>query len=201
MDGRSKETVHSNQRSFAPDDLSRQRVGEMLARMTGYLLSVAEDNMPEGLRAKCGASDIVQESLLDAARAFPHYRGDNSQELKRWLRRILYNNIRDLARRYRGTGKRKLAKEQSLASVRPIALAKTQVSPSSHAGRSEVAIKLMESLEQLPDDQRRAIVLRNFDLLSFQQIGDKMDRSAEAARSLWVRAIDALRDKTELSDG
>lgn len=195
------ETVRDDRPAIATDYQSVQPSGELLARMTGYLLSVAEDKIPVDLRAKCAASDIVQESLLEATRTLSHFRGDTPQELKRWLRRILFNNIRDLARRYRGTAKRKLAQEQSLPSILPSTQKGMQSTPSSCAGRREIAVKVLEVLENLPEDQRRAIMLRNFDLLSFQQIGDKMDRSSEAARSLWVRAIDAIRDKMELSDG
>ena len=41
----------------------------------------------------------------------------------------------------------------------------------------------------LPADEQAVILLRHFEFLSFEEIGHRLDRSPEAARKLWGRAI------------
>jgi RNA polymerase sigma-70 factor (ECF subfamily) len=52
---------------------------------------------------------------------------------------------------------------------------------------------MLRAIDRLPDDYRRVIEARSFDGLSFEEVGARLDRSAEAARRLWVRALDRLR--------
>jgi len=48
-------------------------------------------------------------------------------------------------------------------------------------------------LERLPADQKTAILLRSRDHCSFAEIGERMERSADAARKLWFRGVEQLR--------
>ena len=66
------------------------------------------------LAAKDGASDLVQETLLGAYRNIAAFRGRSRAELLAWLRKILRNNVADLRRHYRGTGKRRIGLELSI---------------------------------------------------------------------------------------
>ena len=47
----------------------------------------------------------------------------------------------------------------------------------------------------IKDDYRQVIVLRNLEGLPFKEVAESMERSSGAVRMLWLRAIDALRDK------
>jgi DNA-directed RNA polymerase specialized sigma24 family protein len=51
---------------------------------------------------------------------------------------------------------------------------------------------LYAALDALSADHRRVIVLRNLELRSFVEIGALMNRSADAVRKLWVRALEEL---------
>jgi RNA polymerase sigma-70 factor, ECF subfamily len=59
----------------------------------------------------------------------------------------------------------------------------------------EEAEALRAAVERLPGDYRQVIELRYYRQLAFEQIGDEMGRSPEAARKLWVRAMDCLRQE------
>lgn len=200
MDAPMDSTV-ANQLLLAARDGSPSAAESLLVEMTSYLLSVAEDRVPHDLKVKCAASDVVQESLWEAARVLPQFDGRDVHDLKRWLRRILLNNVRDAARRYRMTDRRKLAQEKHLSSIGPDKLCSTTPSPSACAIRREETIRLIEALETLPEDYRQVIVLRNFELLAFAEIGPRMQRSADAARFLWARAIESVRKKLRPCDG
>jgi len=48
-------------------------------------------------------------------------------------------------------------------------------------------------MSQLSADQQQVITLRNFEQLGFEEIGSRMNRSADAARKLWSRSIETLK--------
>lgn len=171
-------------------------------RVRPYLLLVANQDLDQQLQAKMGASDIVQQTLLDAQRDIVHFRGASEGELLAWLRRILRNDLLQARRCFQGTGKRQLSREvpwegNHPESSSPIDVAANDVSPRSEvAGREEVEA-LENAISQLPSDYRQVLRWRNWEQLSFDEIGRRLGRSAEAARKLWSRAV--LRLERELS--
>src|SRR5436190_6551829 len=93
---------------------SPEALGQVLEACRGYLLVVAQRELAPDLRAKGGASDLVQETFLEAQRDFPQFHGDSEAELRAWLRRLLLNNLANFTRGYRGTGKRQVGREVAL---------------------------------------------------------------------------------------
>src|SRR5881394_3145894 len=68
---------------------SRQAVGQLLDAFRRYLRGLGEAEIHAGLRPKGSASDLVQDTYLDATRSFAQFRGDSRAELWGWLRMIL----------------------------------------------------------------------------------------------------------------
>jgi RNA polymerase sigma-70 factor (ECF subfamily) len=66
------------------------------------------------------------------------------------------------------------------------------VTPQTAAVAQEQETALHHALQALPEDYRRVIEWRNFEGLSFADIGQRLHRSAEAARMLWARAVEQL---------
>src|SRR5262249_35643200 len=85
---------------------SREALGQALETCRNYLLLIAGRQLDSDLHAKGGASDLVQETFLEAQRDFGRFQGSSEGELQAWLRQILLNNVANFTRRYRGTGKR-----------------------------------------------------------------------------------------------
>src|SRR5262249_59741442 len=85
---------------------SRAALGQALESFRDYLLLIAERELAPDLRAKGGASDLVQETFLEAQRDFADFRGDTEAEFRAWLRRLLLHNVANFARHYRDTAKR-----------------------------------------------------------------------------------------------
>ena len=181
---------------------SREALGEALEICRGYLLRVANQGLDADLRAKGGASDLVQETFLEAQRDFRGFQGSSEQELLAWLRQLLLHNVANFSRRYRGTEKRRVGREVEWDGARLAAggnaeLAADMPSPSSEAIAHEQAEKIQRVLERLPADYCRVILLRNQERRPFEEIGQMMGRSAEAARRLWSRAIERLQQELE----
>src|SRR5829696_9456278 len=93
---------------------SPEALGDALEACRAYLLKIAEADLDPALRAKGGASDLVQQTFLEAQRDFGRFAGGSEEELLAWLRQLLRNNLANFARDYRRTGKRRLDRERLL---------------------------------------------------------------------------------------
>jgi len=178
-------------------DGSNDAAGKLIDACRNYLLSIANQELPPVLRAKLGASDLVQDTALEAQRDFAAFEGEQLEQLLGWLRRILLNNAANVSRQYRQTEKRDVARELPLDSRGAEGVMDDQRSPSSLVDSAEERQRVERCLDRLPEDMRAAITLRNRDDLSFCEIGIQLDRSPEAARKLWARAIERLQQELQ----
>ena len=178
--------------------------GKMFERCRHYLLLVADRDLDPGLRGKIGASDLVQQTFLDAEQGFGQFRGQTERELLAWLHRILQNRAGQAVRQYRLAAKRNVRCERSLSGrgdgAGDLQLAADVETPSRHVAAAEELDRLALALSRLPDHYRNVIQLRNTDRKSFEDIGELMNRSAEAVRKLWVRAVEQLRVALDTDD-
>jgi RNA polymerase sigma-70 factor, ECF subfamily len=181
---------------------SPEALGQALEACRGYLLLIARNELGIDLQAKAGASDLVQQTFLEAQCDFGRFHGDSAAELRAWLRRLLLNNLATFARDYRATAKRAVGREVALPSpersgtgaVDPSA---GEPSPSTVAMAHEEAAAVRRLLERLPEDYRLALLLRHLEELPFEEIGRRLNRSANAARKLWARAVEMLQQQWE----
>jgi RNA polymerase sigma-70 factor, ECF subfamily len=181
---------------------SQDALGQALADCRAYLLMIAGRELDRDLHAKAGASDLVQETLLEACRDFDGFHGHTEAELLDWLRKLLLHNLADFRRRYRGTKKRAMAREFVPVSDRSLGDPHLQAiahgsSPSELRIRHEELEAVERALERLPDDYRRVILYRYQDELPFDEVGRRMGRTANAVEKLWLRAIERLRRELE----
>lgn len=171
--------------------------GKLFELCRNYLLLVAERKLESSLQSKIGASDLVQQTFLDAHRAFGDFRGGSEPELLAWLKRILQNHAAEAVRRYLGAAKRDVRAERSLDGDRgdggDSQLAGAAETPSRQMAAAEEVDAVTAALARLPLHYRQVIEWRNNERKPFEQIGAMLDRSSEAARKLWVRAIEQLR--------
>jgi RNA polymerase sigma-70 factor (ECF subfamily) len=175
-------------------------LGQLLELYRGYLAVLARYQIGRRLRGKADASDLIQETFLEAYRDFGQFRGSTEAELVCWLRRILATNLANLVGRYCGTQRRDVRREQALAEeFEPSSgacgggLASPLSSPSHQAARHDQAAQLAGALEQLPGDYRQVLVLRHLEELSFAEVAARMGRSLDSVKNLWARALVRLR--------
>jgi RNA polymerase sigma-70 factor (ECF subfamily) len=182
---------------------SKEAMGELMQVCRQYLLGVANRELETALQAKVGASDLVQETFLDAQRDFPQFHGNTETELLAWFRSILLHNLLGHARQYRNTGKRRLDLEvpiqpgESGLDLSGLLIADA-TSPSNRAIQKEEAEALERALERLPEQYRQVILLKQRERLPLEEIGRLMDRSPDAVRKLWSRAIERLAEELGL---
>jgi RNA polymerase sigma-70 factor (ECF subfamily) len=168
-----------------------------------YLGMVAQTQMEHWLQAKVDASDLVQETMLEAYRDFDRFSGQSEGEWLGWLKRILAHNVADYIRRYRGTAKRQVGREVPLGNAgdetghhnapEPAARIDT---PSRELMRKDNQLRIAAALAQLPADYQEVIRLRNLEKLPFDQVAEQMGRSRPAVQMLWMRALRKLQEIT-----
>jgi RNA polymerase sigma-70 factor (ECF subfamily) len=181
---------------------SPEALGNVLEACKAYLLLIARHELTAELQAKAGASDLVQETFLEAQRDFPQFQGQSADELRAWLRQILRNNLANFVRRYRDTGKRNVSAETPLAGESSSAnwaagLAAREETPSQQLIAQEEARAVQAAVVRLPEDYRQVIVLRIQEGRPFEEVGRLMDRSSSAVRKLFARAVERLQQEIE----
>ena len=174
--------------------------GGLLDLYRNYLRLLARVQIGRRLQGKLDASDLVQDTLLDAHRSFPSFQGNDEPQFVFWLRQILAAKVANLVRHYFGTKGRDVRLEQELAvdldqSSQALGydLAASVSSPSQKAARREQGVLLADALEKLPADYRDVLVLRHIEGLTFPNVARRMDRSQDSVENLWVRALAQLR--------
>src|SRR5260370_14818068 len=109
-------------------------------RFRDYLRLLARLHLGDRLRGKVEASDVVQQTLLEAHQKLDQFRGHSDAELAAWLRRLLACTLADVLRAH-GRARRDVAREQPLAALEASSarleawLAAEQSSPTERAAR------------------------------------------------------------------
>ena len=183
------------------DAESRER---LFALLRSYLGFAARAQLESWLKVKVDASDLVQQTMLEAHRDFDRFQGGSEGQLLAWLRKILLHNVADFVRHYRGTAKRQVRREVPFgnpAASGPLVGAPEPAAPGATPSqeflRRDNELRLVDALEKLPPDYQEVILLRNLQRLPFSEIAEQMGRSRPAVQMLWKRAIDKLRDVME----
>jgi RNA polymerase sigma-70 factor (ECF subfamily) len=137
------------------------------------------------------ALDLSQEVFLRVFRTIHRFRGQSS--LRTWIYRIAINQARN---RHRGWRRRHRADQVSLdehVAAHGDILSLREAPPDRVLAQKELAQRLKDALDRLPFDQRTAIVLREVDGLSYEEIAFSLGVAIGTVKSRLTRARQALR--------
>jgi RNA polymerase sigma-70 factor (ECF subfamily) len=173
---------------------------ELFAKCRNYVGLVARAQVESWMQAKVDASDLVQQTLLEAHRGFTKFEGNTEGEWLAWLKQILAHNAQDFVRRYR-TDKRHAAREVALQTPADGASGSFFRDPpdggqtaSQILLQQEREIELADAIAQLSPDHHEVIMLRNLQRLPFDEVARRMGRSRPAVQMLWMRALHKLEE-------
>jgi RNA polymerase sigma-70 factor (ECF subfamily) len=165
-----------------------------------YLRLLARVQLSPRLQAKVDASDIVQQTLLEAHKCRGQFQGQSEAELLAWLRAILSNVLTATARRL-SAEMRDVARERSfeaeveLSSSRlECMLAADQTSPSEQTIRGEDLMRLAHAITCLPPDQRKVVEMHHLKGMSLADVAALMGRTRPAIGGLLFRGLSKLRE-------
>lgn len=129
--------------------------------------------------------DVTQEIFIAAMKSLSSFRGDS--QFKTWLRTLTNHKVAEFYRRR--------SRKQS-PPIAPLSDA-FGVLEGSTSKAMEERIYIQKALNQLPENYREVILLRFAEDLQFNEIADVMNQNIEATKSLFRRAIAALRSQLD----
>lgn len=142
------------------------------------------------VRDSSEAQDVAQEAFIKAYRALPRFRGDSA--FYTWLYRIAINTAKNYivsqSRRPPSNGVETEVAEQLDAGVR----LQEHATPENFLLEKEIAQTVREAIDDLPDDLRTAITLRELEGLSYEEIANTMSCPVGTVRSRIFRAREAI---------
>jgi RNA polymerase sigma-70 factor (ECF subfamily) len=169
---------------------SEEAVNELFDRYGERLHALVRLRLGARLRRHLESRDIVQNTMMKAFQALDRFEGDESTPLMAWLGRIAENEIRDQADFYEREKRR--SELETPLDGKLGALHAEVTSAVSRLYVKEQMERVERAFESLEPAHRDVIVLRNLEELSFGEIGERLQRTAEASRKLYSRAMASL---------
>jgi RNA polymerase sigma-70 factor (ECF subfamily) len=139
------------------------------------------------------ARDVSQEAFLRAFRALPAFKGQ--AKFSSWLYRIALNLCRDWIRK-----QRRAPVQQIPEGVDPIEMASAGgpiESIEELVARKELSEVVSEAIAQLPEEQRTAIVLKEYHGMTFQEIADLQGCPLSTVKTRLYQGLTVLRRHLE----
>lgn len=138
------------------------------------------------------ALDLSQEVFLRVFRTIHGFRGQSA--LRTWIYRIVVNQARNRQRWWRRRHRaQQISLDEHIRDHGEFPAPGNGGSPDRALGQKQLAEKLRGALERLPFDQKTAIVLREIDGLSYEEIGYSLGIAVGTVKSRLARAREALR--------
>lgn len=155
-------------------------------RVAGLLTRyVARDDIP----------DIVQESFIKAYRSLNSFRGESA--FYTWLYRIAVNTAKNhLTALGRRPPKEDILAEDAESYDSGVQLREADT-PENLVLSEELKRIVFDTIENLPDELRRAITLREIEGLSYEEIAEVMECPVGTVRSRIFRAREAIDEKVQ----
>ena len=143
------------------------------------------------------ALDLSQEVFLRVFRTIHTFRGHSS--LRTWIYRIVVNQARNRQRWWRRRHRsQQVSLDQHIQDHGDLPEVTQGASPDRLLGQKQLAERIRIALERLPFDQKAALVLRELDGLSYEEIGYSLGIAVGTVKSRLARAREGLR--TQLRD-
>lgn len=171
-------------------DRHRQRLRKMVAV-----------RMDERLATRVDPSDVVQETLAEAARKLGDYARHRPLPFYPWLRQLAWNRLVDLHRRHVQARRRSVTREEAQGpplddrSALDLAerLLASDSGPVRRLLRDELRRRVRDALDQLSDRDRELLVMRHLEQLSIREIAAVLAIGEGAVKTRLVRALQRLR--------
>jgi RNA polymerase sigma-70 factor (ECF subfamily) len=174
---------------------------QLLARHRKRLRRMVALRMDRRLAARVDPSDVVQETLMDAALRLPDYLRRRPLPFYPWLRQLAFERLVELNRRHVRAQKRSVQREEPGLLELPEdsavelagQLAGASGSPSQALVREELRGRVQEALARLSAKDRDVLVLRHLEQLSAADCAATLGLTESGFKARHVRALDRLR--------
>lgn len=173
-----------------------QALDKLIEENHEWVHRVVRARLGEGLRKKLDSMDIVQEAMGEFLRYGPRVRVESEDHFRNLLARIVENVIRDEHDWYHAR-RRAMSREQRLPAGSVIDLQRSAAltRPDRAAEKGEHRAEVRLAMELLDPDERRVVLLRQWEGLEFAEVGERLGLTADAARMRFQRALPRLAAK------
>ena len=177
------------------------QLGQLFEKHRARLLRMVELRMDPALKARIGASDVLQEAFLEVAGRLDKYLDDPRMPFFVWVRFITAQRLLQLYRFHVGAQKRDARRERSaLEGAGPAATAialvdhlmASGIAPSAVVAEQEFRLQLFRALEGMDPLDREVLVLRHFEELSNAEAAQTLGIEKNTASQRHVRALKRL---------
>jgi RNA polymerase sigma-70 factor, ECF subfamily len=185
--------------------------GALLEKHRDRLRRMVALRMDPRLQGRIDASDVIQDTYMEASARLAEYLGNPRMPFFLWLRFLAGQKLVTLHRHHFGTQMRDAGREISLYRGRlpetsSAALAAHLLGhdtrPSEAAIRAELKIRLQEALNSMDPLDREVVALRHFEQLSLAETARVLGLSESGASRRHLRAIERLKEiLTQLPGG
>ncbi len=183
------------------DDDARR---DLLERYRDYLRRMVASRLDRRLAARLDPSDIVQETLAEAAGRMDDYLRNQTLPFFGWLRLIASEHIRDAHRKHLFAWRRSIAREsrspeftdQSAVDLGRLLMAH-DTSPSNRLLRQERCEQVKEALATLSPHDREILSMRYVERLSTAEMAEALGIGEGAVKSRHFRAVIRMRGLLE----
>jgi RNA polymerase sigma-70 factor (ECF subfamily) len=160
-------------------DKYRRKLGRLLSRF---------------IRDQAEVEDVVQEAFIKAYRALPNFRGESA--FYTWLYRIGINTAKNylvsMGRRPQTSNEIEVDDAENFEDGNEL---RTMDTPETELMTQEIAKTVQSAIDALPEDLRTAIVLREIEGLSYDEIATMMDCPIGTVRSRIFRARESIAER------
>jgi len=191
-----------------PEESSAQQVlGQLFVEHKEKLRRMVQLRLDDRLRGRLDASDVIQQTWVEAVQRYDEYLKNPSVSPFVWIRFLAGQKLSQLHRFHLGTKLRQASREVSLfqgaqpsatSAVLAAQLVGKLTSPSVAFAREEQKLKIETALNGLDENDREILALRHFEQLSNQEAAEVLELTTEACYKRYVRAL--LRLKSTLGD-
>ena len=166
---------------------------QLFARHRPYLRGVIEARLDRKLSARVDASDVIQETQLDAARRIEKFLERAKVPFKVWLRKTAHERLLDIHRRHAGAARRSVEREVPLPDQSALEFAHAMVgsgtTPSRQVSKQELVQRVRQAVATLPAVDREIVLMHSLEGLSYTEVGYILDLDPATARKRYGRAL------------
>ncbi len=188
-------------------DLSATK--ELFSRHRARLKRMIAIYLDPRLAPRVDPSDVLQETLANAARRLPNFPRDRPGGFYPWLRQIARDRLVDVHRRHIRSEKRSIEREVRQGVCVPPSsamrladqLVSNATSPSEHYARLERRELISAALDRISESYREILLMRFVEQLSPREIADLLEISESAVKSKLWRALEKLQNLIDPQQG
>ncbi len=178
------------------------RLSELFDQNRDRLKRIVHASMDHRMQSRIDASDVLQETFLEAFVRFQEYLAKPDVSVFVWLRFLAKQRLMTMHRRHITALSRDLRRDVSLqhfeANQGSMAMAAAQLAArittaSGVLARKELRMNVQAALEKVDDKSREILLLRHFEQLSNAESAEVLQVSPTAASNRYIRALERLK--------